>query len=235
MTKGFAIPLDFDFFKHLVYPFGLQEDLTITIEFNSTKEVILCTGDSNAIYKMLEAYIREMSILYTKVTSTHYQAISKKDIVWIIDLNNLSAGSLRGLLLLFFDKHDDFANKNEEFYNPSIMKSLVTINVMAHQLYTGGLRATDIYSELKRYFYKENSNKNNEEFLSTKFGLWIDTRSSIDNTLHGNGRTIDKGMVLQMEKAYEAGGDLMCYVFSLEDAVVHISVTDPTSILTIEK
>ena len=43
-------------------------------------------------------------------------------------------------------------------------------------------------------------------------------------------------MVLQIKKASEAGGgDLMRYVFSLEDAVAHISVTDPDGILTIEK
>ena len=43
-------------------------------------------------------------------------------------------------------------------------------------------------------------------------------------------------MVLQIEKASEAsGGGLMCYVFSLEDAVTHISATDPDGILTIEK
>ena len=42
-------------------------------------------------------------------------------------------------------------------------------------------------------------------------------------------------MMLQTEKAFEAsGGDLMCYVFSLEDAVAHISATDPDGILTIE-
>ena len=77
---------------------------------------------------------------------------------------------------------------------------------------------------------------NNEEFLSTKFGLWIDTRSSIDSTLRGNSRAIDKDMVLQIEKASEAGGgDLMCYVFSLEDAMAHITVTDTSGILTIEK
>ena len=76
----------------------------------------------------------------------------------------------------------------------------------------------------------------NEEFLSTKFGLWIDTCSSIDNTLHGNGRAVDKGIVLQIEKAPEAsGGDLMYYVVSLEDAVAHISVTNASSILMIEK
>ena len=126
-------------------------------------------------------------------------------------MNNLSVRSLRGLLLLFLDKHNDFANKNEEFYNPSIKKILVTINGMPRQLYAGGLMARGIYPELKKYFYKENSNVNNEEFLSIKFGLWIDTRSNIDNTLHGNGRAVGKGMVLQIGKASEAsGGDLMC-------------------------
>ena len=76
-----------------------------------------------------------------------------------------------------------------------------------------------------------------KEFLMTKFGLWIDTRSSTDNTLHGSGRTVEKsGILLQIEKVPEtSNGDLVCYVFSLEDAVAHLNVTDPSSILTIEK
>ena len=37
--KRFAVPLDFDL-KHPVYPYGLKEDLTITIELNSAKDVI---------------------------------------------------------------------------------------------------------------------------------------------------------------------------------------------------
>ena len=85
-------------------------------------------------------------------------------------MNNLSVWSLPGLLLLFLDKHDDFAHKNEGFYNPSIRKILMTINGMPHQLYTGGLKAREIYPELKIYFYKENSYVNNEKSLSAKFG-----------------------------------------------------------------
>ena len=50
--KRFEIPLDFDFFKNSVYPSGFEEDLTITTELNSTKEGILCTGNTNAIYKI---------------------------------------------------------------------------------------------------------------------------------------------------------------------------------------
>ena len=60
-----------------------------------------------------------------------------------------------------------------------------------------------------------------EDFLTTKFGLWIDTRSSADNTLHGSGRAVEKsGILLQIEKAPEASnGDLTCYAFSLGNTV----------------
>ena len=67
-------------------------------------------------------------------------------------MNNLPVRSLQGLLLLFLDKSDDFDNKNEEFYNPSIKKILATINGMPHQLFPAGLQAREIYPELKKYF-----------------------------------------------------------------------------------
>ena len=138
--KRLAIP-DFDFFKHPVYPHGLKECLIVRIELNSAGKVILCTGDTNATYELSDIsleydaifdklyamtigrkYTETTSIPYTKVTSIHYQTLSKKDTTWKIDVNNLSVPSLQGLLLLFLDKRDDFANKNEEFHNPSIKK-----------------------------------------------------------------------------------------------------------------
>ena len=150
-------------------------------------------------------------------------------------MNNLSVWPLQGLLLLFLDKRDNFAIKNEEFYNPSINKILVTTNGMPHQLYAGGLQAGDIPPELKKYFYKESSDVIWIEFLVTKLALWIDTRSSTNNTLHGSGRAVNQGITLQTEKGSETGSDLTCYVFSLQDAVDHLGVTDPSGILTIEK
>ena len=118
-----------------------------------------------------EMYTGTTSIPYNKVTSIHYQTLSKKDTTWKIDVNNLSVRSLQGLFLLFLDKRDDFANKNEEFYNPSIKKILTTINRMPHQLFAAGLQARDTYPELKKYFYQENSNVTWEEILIIKFGL----------------------------------------------------------------
>ena len=109
LDKRFAIPLDFEFFKHPVYPYGLKEDLIVRLELNSSEKVILCTGDTSATYKLSdisleydaifdepyassigEMYSGTTSIPYTKVTSIHYQTLSKKDTTCKIDVNNLS-------------------------------------------------------------------------------------------------------------------------------------------------
>ena len=47
-----------------------------------------------------------------KVTLIHYYKLSKKYSKSKIDVTNLSVRSLQGLLLLFLDKRDYFANQN---------------------------------------------------------------------------------------------------------------------------
>ena len=96
--KKFSIPLDFDFFKHPLYLYGLKEDLVVRLELNSSEKVVLCTGDTSATYKLSDIsleyhaifnepyattigkmYTGTTSILYTKLTSIHYQTLSKRD------------------------------------------------------------------------------------------------------------------------------------------------------------
>ena len=115
--ERFAIPLDFDFFGHRVYPYGLKEDLIVRLEFNSSEKVILCTGDTSATYKLSdisleydiifdqpyataidEMYTGTTMITYTKVILIHYPILSKNSSAWKIDKNNLSVCSLQGLL-----------------------------------------------------------------------------------------------------------------------------------------
>ena len=259
LHQRFAIPLDFDFFKHPVYPYDLEQHMFIKIELNSTKNVLLWTGDTKETYKLSNIYleddvildgpyataIRKMytkktSMYYTKITSIHQQTLSKKDTSWKFELNNLSVRSLFCsfvLLLLFFDKRDDFANKYEEFYNSNINKTLVMINGMSLQFHRHGLQARDIYPELKKYFYKENSELIWEGILTTKSALWIDTGSNTNNILHGSCRAVAKsGILLQIEKKYETNdGVFTCLVFSLEDTTARLNVTNPSDILTIEK
>ena len=166
VSNQFLIPLDFDFFKHPTYPYGLREDLIARLELNSAKKILLASGDTAATYKisnialeynaifdleyatMFENLYKETSIPYTRVTAVHHQVLSKKNENWKIDINNLSVRSLQGLLLLFVDKQNDFANENEKFYNLSIKKILTTINGIPHQLYPGGV----LSREAKNYY-----------------------------------------------------------------------------------
>ena len=187
--KRFAATLDFDFFRHPVCISGLKEDLIVRLELNFAEKIIMCSGDTSATYKLSDISLEydaifdeqyamiiggmytNMSIPNTKITLKHYQTLSKKDTIWKIDVNDPDTCSLQGLLLLFFDKRDGFANKNEGFYSPSIKKILVKINGDLHQLSKGGLGAMDIYRELKKYFYKEHSNVTWKEVLTTEFVL----------------------------------------------------------------
>ena len=71
--KRFAIPLDFDFFKHPIYPYGLKEDLIVRPELNSAEKVILCTGDTNATYKL-----SDISLEYDAIFDEPYATIIGK-------------------------------------------------------------------------------------------------------------------------------------------------------------
>ena len=105
------------FFKYLVYLYGRKEDLTVSLESNSSEKAIFCSGETVAMCKLSESsfefdamffepyltpvavlYAGTMSISYTKIIWIHYQAISAKYNTWKIDVNNLSVCPLKDLM-----------------------------------------------------------------------------------------------------------------------------------------
>ena len=44
---------------------------------------------------------------------------------------------------------------------------------MPHKLFAAGLQAREIYPELSKYFYKENTDVTWEDFLTTKFAYGL--------------------------------------------------------------
>lgn len=48
----FAIPLNFDFFKCRACPYGLKEDLTVRLEFDSSEKIILFSEDVAVTYRL---------------------------------------------------------------------------------------------------------------------------------------------------------------------------------------
>ena len=66
---------------------------------------------------------------------------------------------------------------------------------------------------------------NLEEFLTSKYSLWLDLRTSDDDRLHGSGRRIEnasEGITIQITKKAEAAGALNIYLFVVMDAQLNI-------------
>ena len=61
------MPLDFDFFKHPVSPYGLKKDFTERLEWNSSDEVFLFSGDTAATWNL-----SDISLGYNAIFEERY-------------------------------------------------------------------------------------------------------------------------------------------------------------------
>ena len=135
-----------------------------------------------------------------------------------------------------------FDRNTESLYNPEITKVEVTVEGIPNQLYSQGMRALDQWGEAILYFGGGHKRSMDEasiraqkdlhlasvslpEYLTTKFGLWLDLRSTDDPTLHGSGRRVEngsEGITLQISKTVEAAGALNIYIYLVMDAQLNL-------------
>ena len=145
------------------------------MELSKPEKVILCSDNTAAAYTISDIaleydaiidtqYTEKVSIAqenssypYTRVTRLSYQILSKKDHSWLLDLK-LQAKSLQGILLFFLEDRNDFDNKVENFYNPTIKKVNITIDGDPHQISKVSILPRNMYPEICKKFYQENSN-----------------------------------------------------------------------------
>ena len=108
----------------------------------------------------------------------------------------------------------------------------VTIEGIPNQLYSQGMRAYQMWDEAKKYI-EPGSKRHPEvgtaakdlamadvnlgEFLTSKYSLWLDLRTSDDDRIHGSGRRIEnanEGIMIKITKKAEAAGALNIYFLS---------------------
>jgi hypothetical protein len=138
---------------------------------------------------------------------------------------------MKGILVLFVDPVVAYDRDSEKFYNPKITKVSTTIAGNPNQLFSSGMRPYQHFDEIRKHFadgkHRTNAHVAKElelsdislaDYLTSKYALFLDTRTTDDDTLHGSGRRIEGPIHIEIEKKAETAGDLSAYVYYIQDA-----------------
>ena len=235
------------------YQAGLGDRLEYELTFNDYNKVINSTDadssyvisniclefdmvtDSELARQIRQQFSGRMAILYDRILRHRKITKKKSDTLWNINLN-VPARSMKGILMLF---EDPDRTSTEDFVNPNIKKVEMTIEGVPNQLYSQGMRQYQQWDEINKYFAltsKRNketdkvakdlyfSDTNIAKYLTKRFALWLDLRSTDDNTLHGSGRRIEnasEGITIQIEKEQGPDENLNIYLLIIQDAQIN--------------
>ena len=112
----------------------------------------------------------------------------------------------------------------------------MTIEGVSNKLYSQGMRQYQQWDEINKYFAltskrdKETdkvtkdlyfSDTNIAKYITKRFALWLDLRSTDDNTLHRRIENASEGITIQIEKEQEADESLNIYLFIIQDAQIN--------------
>ena len=235
------------------YQAGLGDRLEYELTFNDYNKVIN-SSDVDASYTIKNICLEfdtvsdtelarqigqqtngKMAILYDRILRHRTITKNKSDTLWNINLN-VPARSMKGILMLFEDPE---RTNTEDFYNPKITKVEMTIEGVPNQLYSQGMKAYQQWDEINKFFAltskrdKETdkfakdlnfSDTTLEKYLTKRFALWLDLRTTDDNSLHGSGRRIEnasEGITIQITKEAGADASINVYLFVIQDAQIN--------------
>jgi hypothetical protein len=235
------------------YQAGLGDRLEYELTFNDYNSVIkssdvassytiknICLEFDMVTDPELARQIRQqvdgkMVILYDRILRHRKITKNKSDTLWNINLN-VPARSMKGILMLFEDPE---RTSTQTFYNPKITKVEMTIEGVPNQLYSQGMKAYQQWDEINKFFALTSkrdkeidkiakqfylTNTTLEKYLTTNYALWLDLRTTDDNTLHGSGRRIEnasEGITIQITKEQGADAPINIYLFIIQDAQIN--------------
>ena len=224
--------LTFNSYGNVIVSTDTDASYTITnihLEFETITSPELATMIRNQ-------YKGRFTVLYDRIVRHAKHSLNKSDTIWNISMAP-QAKSMKGILILFIDPADGgaaYARDTEKFYNPKITKVSTTLDGNPNQLFASGMKPHQHFNEIRKHFADgkhrtlaslskelELADVSLPDYLTTKYGLWLDMRTTIDDTLHGSGRKIEgASQSIQVEIEKEAGADenISAYVFYVQDA-----------------
>ena len=179
----------------------------------------------------------KFTVLYDRVVKHSKRPFDKSDTIWNISMAP-QAKSMKGILILFVDPAAagggaNYARDTEKFYNPKIKKVSVTLDGNPNQLFASGMKPHHHFDEIRKLFADgkhrnlstvakelELADVSLQDYLTSKYGLWLDMRTTDDDALHGSGRKIEgaKSIHIEIEKEGETAGNLEAHVYYVQDA-----------------
>ena len=251
--EKYKIPLDFELLTTHApfYKFPIEEDVIFEIRLAPKEDIIVTTTTANMNYKLKnicleyetvtdERMARELTnkfntrfaLLYDWID--HFKTIDITRATTLINENiNFPRRSIKGILLLFVSEYADGTRDSEKFENPNITKVKVTIEGIANKVFPEGMRSLDQWQEIRRHFMTEDVKISQDCFMniekyygdSNHYGLWLDLRTTEDNSLHGSGKKLANtkdGIQLEITKDGTKGPYKM-HIFLVCDAQVTVS------------
>ena len=136
---------------------------------------------------------------------------------------------MKGILLLFVEPYAAGTRDSEKYVFPDLKKISVTINGSPNMLYNNGIESRDIWSEVSRFFMKEEHKPQHmtlqKFYTENKFGLLIDLRSMESQKMHGSGSRIvnsTEGVQLEIERDGKGSGTVNCHIYIISDSQFNI-------------
>lgn len=249
--KKYKIPLDFELINDYapLYKYAIQEDIIFEITFAPVNEIIVTSVSKDMNYKLSnicleydtvtdESIANTIQTQYQQGYSILYDYIDKFKTV-SLDVNdeiineniNFPRRSIKGILLFFTKTFSDGLIAVDKYYNPEISKVEITIEGIANKIFCQGMRMLDQFIEIKKHYMKENLKLTDDCFMDLKkyytddkYALWLDFRTTEDNSLHGSGKKLQNtkdGIQLFMKKK-KGNGPYKMHIYIISDAQLNI-------------
>ena len=164
----FCIPLDFELLEtHSPYhQSALRDRLEYELTFNSHSNVLVASEEASynisgiclefekvthpELSRLIsQQYNNRLSIYYEKIL-LHMKAVkNKSDVVWNFHINT-PARSMKGILMIFKERENDFAKDPEKFFNPQINKVQITVEGQPNQIFSSAMLPYHHFEEIRR-------------------------------------------------------------------------------------
>ena len=181
-----------------------------------------------------------ITYLYDYISYIGRNAINQSDLTFPLTI--LNPRSVRGILMLFTLPPSTANRDPENCFNPEITNVDITINGRTNKVFAQGFKEDHLWIEARKLFLNEHRKYDGQSNMtlsifygtptSSGYCLWLDLRSTDDNTLYGNGMKIEpsSNVVLNFTKNNTGSGTINVYTYLIADAlfsIINRYATDP--------